>query len=99
MLSAQTISQATANFFDDLHQRASELMTFLEDSKIDKIDQLQKFEKSFKVNKQIKDATIYWSAPNVCKILTLLFLMPINRKRLLKKKRQPQKKLVQYWQL
>ncbi|XP_031102358.1 kinesin-like protein KIN-5B [Ipomoea triloba] len=48
MLSAQTISQATANFFDDLHQRASELMTFLEDSKIDKIDQLQKFEKSFK---------------------------------------------------
>lgn len=77
MLSAQTISQATANFFENLHQRSSELMKVLEDSKTDKIDQLQKFEKSFKVNKHIKDAKLYWSAPNGCKSLTFLFLMPI----------------------
>lgn len=52
LVSAQLISQATVNFFDDLHQRASEVMKLLDKSNIDKVDQLQKFEKTFKVKKQ-----------------------------------------------
>ncbi|XP_075103400.1 kinesin-like protein KIN-5B isoform X2 [Nicotiana tabacum] len=48
LVSAQLISQATVNFFDDLHQRASEVMKLLDKSNIDKVDQLQKFEKTFK---------------------------------------------------
>lgn len=52
LVSAQLISQATVNFFDDLQQRASEVMKLLDKSNINKVDQLQKFEKAFKVKKQ-----------------------------------------------
>ncbi|KAF3614841.1 ATP binding microtubule motor family protein isoform 2 [Capsicum annuum] len=48
LVSAQLISQATVNFFDDLQQRASEVMKLLDKSNINKVDQLQKFEKAFK---------------------------------------------------
>lgn len=49
LVSAELISQATVNFFDDLHQRASEVMKLLDKSNISTADQLQKFEKEFKV--------------------------------------------------
>ncbi|KAK4377543.1 hypothetical protein RND71_003839 [Anisodus tanguticus] len=48
LVSAQVISQATVNFFDDLHRRASDVMNLLDKSNINKVDQLQKFEKEFK---------------------------------------------------
>lgn len=48
LVSAQLVSQATVKFFDDLHQRASEVMKLLEKSNINTVDQLQKFEKEFK---------------------------------------------------
>ncbi|XP_055808512.1 kinesin-like protein KIN-5B isoform X2 [Solanum dulcamara] len=48
LVSAQLISQATVNFFDDLHQRASEVMKLLDKNNINTVDQLQKFEKEFK---------------------------------------------------
>lgn len=52
LVSAQLISQATVNFFDDLHQRASEVMKLLDKNNINTVDQLQKFEKEFKVKRQ-----------------------------------------------
>lgn len=49
MHSAQVISKATANFFDDLHDRASQVMKILEESQIERFHQLVNFEKMFKV--------------------------------------------------
>uniref|UniRef100_A0A5B7BVW2 Kinesin motor domain-containing protein n=1 Tax=Davidia involucrata TaxID=16924 RepID=A0A5B7BVW2_DAVIN len=47
-VSAQVISKATVDFFNDLNHRASKLMTILEESQIDKSNQLATFEKMFK---------------------------------------------------
>ncbi|XP_062006171.1 kinesin-like protein KIN-5B isoform X1 [Rosa rugosa] len=46
--SAQVISNASVNFFDDLHDRASEVMKILESSQVKRFHQLVNFEKMFK---------------------------------------------------
>ncbi|KAK9920725.1 hypothetical protein M0R45_029271 [Rubus argutus] len=46
--SAQVISKATTNFFDDLHDRASQVMKILEESQIERFHRLVNFEKMFK---------------------------------------------------
>ncbi|KAL6133281.1 hypothetical protein ACLB2K_065518 [Fragaria x ananassa] len=46
--SAHVISKATVNFFDDLHDRASEVMKVLESSQVRRFQQLVNFEKMFK---------------------------------------------------
>ncbi|PRQ43350.1 putative plus-end-directed kinesin ATPase [Rosa chinensis] len=46
--SAQVISKASVNFFDDLHDRASEVMKILESSQVKRFHQLVNFEKMFK---------------------------------------------------
>ncbi|XP_047962855.1 kinesin-like protein KIN-5B [Salvia hispanica] len=48
LISAQVISSAAINFSNDLHQRASELMTLLEQSHAEKSLRLQNFEQMFK---------------------------------------------------
>ncbi|XP_052172613.1 kinesin-like protein KIN-5B [Diospyros lotus] len=48
MASAEVISKATTGFFNDLSQRASELMTLLKQSQVDKSHQLATFEGMFK---------------------------------------------------
>ncbi|XP_057970666.1 kinesin-like protein KIN-5B [Malania oleifera] len=48
LVSAQMISKATVGFFNDLHHRASKLMTTIEESKFEKFQQLAAFEKMFK---------------------------------------------------
>ncbi|KAJ6381294.1 hypothetical protein OIU77_030049 [Salix suchowensis] len=46
--SAQAVSKATVDFYNDLHLRASEIMAFLEESQIKQSDQLSNFETMFK---------------------------------------------------
>lgn len=46
--SAQAVSKATVDFYNDLHLRASEIMAFLEESQIKQSDQLSNFETIFK---------------------------------------------------
>ncbi|KAL6142066.1 hypothetical protein ACLB2K_060349 [Fragaria x ananassa] len=46
--SAHVISKATVNFFDDLHDRASEVVKVLESSQVRRFQQLVNFEKMFK---------------------------------------------------
>ncbi|KAM5560023.1 kinesin-like protein KIN-5B [Rosa sericea] len=46
--SAQVISKASVNFFDDLHDRASEVMKIFESSQVKRFHQLVNFEKMFK---------------------------------------------------
>ncbi|GFZ11044.1 ATP binding microtubule motor family protein [Actinidia rufa] len=48
MVSAEVISRATIDFFNELSHRASELTTILQESQIDKSHQLATFEKMFK---------------------------------------------------
>lgn len=48
--SAQAVSKATVDFYNDLHLRASEIMAFLEESQIKQSDQLSNFETIFKEN-------------------------------------------------
>ncbi|KAK9291095.1 hypothetical protein L1049_009282 [Liquidambar formosana] len=48
LVSAQVISKATVDFFNDLHHHASKLTTILEESQIEKFQQLATFEKMFK---------------------------------------------------
>ncbi|KAA8518861.1 hypothetical protein F0562_016365 [Nyssa sinensis] len=48
VVSAQVISKATVDFFNDLNHCVSKLMTILEESQIDKSHQLATFEKIFK---------------------------------------------------
>lgn len=50
MVSAQVISRATVDFYNDLSHHASKLMTVVEESQIYKSNQLATFEKMFKVN-------------------------------------------------
>lgn len=73
LVSAQLVSQATVKFFDDLHQRASEVMKLLEKSNINTVDQLQKFEKEFKVKKQKVAQLCSINILSVCKRLNILF--------------------------
>ncbi|XP_011019903.1 PREDICTED: 125 kDa kinesin-related protein [Populus euphratica] len=46
--SAQAVSKASVDFYNDLHLRASEIMAFLEESQIKQSDQLSNFETIFK---------------------------------------------------
>ena len=46
---SQVISKASVGFFNDLHHRASKLMTTLEESHKQKFHKVETFEKSFKV--------------------------------------------------
>ncbi|XP_021819053.1 kinesin-like protein KIN-5B [Prunus avium] len=48
LISTQVISKATGNFFDDLHDRACQVMRSLEESQIQRVHQLVNFEKMFK---------------------------------------------------
>ncbi|XP_057471341.1 kinesin-like protein KIN-5B [Actinidia eriantha] len=48
MVSAEVISRATIDFFNELSHRASEFTTILQESQIDKSHQLATFEKMFK---------------------------------------------------
>ena len=49
LVSSQVISKASVDFFNDLHHRASKLMTTLEGSQKQKFHQVETFEKMFKV--------------------------------------------------
>ena len=46
---SQVISKASVGFFNDLHNRASKLMTTLEESHKQKFHKVETFEKTFKV--------------------------------------------------
>ncbi|KAI5325565.1 hypothetical protein L3X38_034639 [Prunus dulcis] len=48
LISTQVISKATGNFFDDLRDRACQVMRSLEESQIQRVHQLVNFEKMFK---------------------------------------------------
>lgn len=48
LVSSQVISKASVDFFNDLHHRASKLMTTLEGSQKQKFHQVETFEKMFK---------------------------------------------------
>ncbi|CAK9320007.1 unnamed protein product [Citrullus colocynthis] len=48
LVSAQKISNATMNFFNELHSHASKVMALLEESQIERSNQLVNFEKTFK---------------------------------------------------
>uniref|UniRef100_A0A9I9CG39 Kinesin-like protein n=1 Tax=Cucumis melo TaxID=3656 RepID=A0A9I9CG39_CUCME len=48
LVSAQKISSASMNFFNELHSHASKVMTLLEESQIERSNQLVNFEKTFK---------------------------------------------------
>ncbi|KAF3442909.1 hypothetical protein FNV43_RR16827 [Rhamnella rubrinervis] len=48
LTSAKVISEASMSFFNDLRDRASEVVTILEDSQIERSNQLVNFEKMFK---------------------------------------------------
>ncbi|KAJ4972271.1 hypothetical protein NE237_005370 [Protea cynaroides] len=47
LASAQLVSKATFDFFNDLHQHVSKLMTILEDTQMEKSHQLASFKKRF----------------------------------------------------
>ncbi|RZC93239.1 hypothetical protein C5167_030360 [Papaver somniferum] len=47
LVSAQVISRATIDFFDDLNQRTSKLVTILDETQAEKSHQLAAFEKAF----------------------------------------------------
>ncbi|RZC76117.1 hypothetical protein C5167_000248 [Papaver somniferum] len=47
LVSAQVISRATIDFFDDLNQRTSKLVTILDETQAEKSHQLTAFEKAF----------------------------------------------------
>lgn len=51
LVSAQKISNATMDFFNELHSHASKVMALLEESQIERSNQLVNFEKTFKVAK------------------------------------------------
>ncbi|KAF5953795.1 hypothetical protein HYC85_006651 [Camellia sinensis] len=60
MASAEVISRATIDFFNDLSHRAFQLKALLEESQIDKSHQLATFERMFKVSeasRNIEDST------------------------------------------
>ncbi|KGN54222.1 kinesin-like protein KIN-5B [Cucumis sativus] len=48
LVSAQKISNASMNIFNELHSHASKVMTLLEESQIERSNQLVNFEKTFK---------------------------------------------------
>ncbi|XP_068341884.1 kinesin-like protein KIN-5B [Pyrus communis] len=48
LMSAQVISMATGNFFDDLQDRTCQVMRNLEETQIQRVNQLVNFEKMFK---------------------------------------------------
>ena len=52
LVSAQKISNASMNIFNELHSHASKVMTLLEESQIERSNQLVNFEKTFKVAKR-----------------------------------------------
>ena len=51
LVSAQKISNASMNIFNELHSHASKVMTLIEENQIEKSNQLVNFEKTFKVAK------------------------------------------------
>lgn len=69
LVSAQKISNASMNFFNELHSHASKVMTLLEESQIERSNQLVNFEKMFKVAKIKFQIEVFHSLQSIYNLL------------------------------